>query len=141
MITRIILLAGLLTGLSGCATLVGSEQDQITVQSTPPGARFVVQDEQGRAVAEGITPQVISLQKSTGRYFGKKAWQVMFEIPGYVPLTVPLEARANLWYVLGNLPLGGLPGWLLVDPWYGGMYTIKPALINPPLHPVGARGG
>ncbi|PKH21915.1 hypothetical protein CIG19_15370 [Enterobacterales bacterium CwR94] len=137
---RIGLVLAVLLCLNGCATIVGSEQDDVVIQSTPPGAKFAVQDEQGRTVAEGITPKVVSLTKSDGRYFGRKNWIVLFEIPGYVPVTVPLTTQVNLWYVLGNVPLGGLPGWLLVDPWYGGRLNITPARVNQPLHPVGARG-
>ncbi|MFH8132807.1 hypothetical protein ABU178_01215 [Pantoea osteomyelitidis] len=127
--------------LSGCATIVGSESQSVRIDSLPRGARFTVQDESGRAVAEGYTPQTVELDKSTGRYFGKKQYQVMLESPGYVPLTLPLETRANLWYLLGNIPLGGFPGWLLVDPFNGGMYNIEPEHPQPHLNPVGARGG
>ena len=103
--------------------------------------RFTVQDETGRAVAQGYTPQTVDLAKSNGTYFGKKHYQVMLESPGYVPLTLPIEASANLWYVLGNIPLLGFPGWLVVDPFYGGMYDLKPAHPQPHLNVVGARGG
>lgn len=127
--------------LSGCATLVGSETQDVTLQTQPPGVRFVVQDENGRAVAEGYTPKTVTLAKSNGSYFGKKKYQVMLERPGYVPQTLPLKERATLWYLLGNVPLLGFPGWLLVDPFYGGMYKIEPERLNATMNPVGARGG
>ena len=127
--------------LSGCATIVGSETQSVYIDSIPQGATFVVQDEAGRPVAEGITPKTVVLAKSTGRYFGKKSYQVMLERPGYVPQTLRLKGKANLWYILGNIPLGGFPGWLLVDPFYGGMYNIEPAQIQPVINPVGARSG
>ncbi len=126
--------------LSGCATLVGTETQPVTIDSIPQGARFTLQDETGRAVAQGYTPQTIFLAKSDGSYFGKKRYQVMLESPGYVPVTLPVAASANLWYVLGNIPLLGFPGWLVVDPFYGGMYTLKPDHPQPVLNVVGARG-
>lgn len=126
--------------LSGCATIVGTETQSVQIDSVPQGARFTVQDETGHAVAQGFTPQFVELAKSTGSYFGKKHYQVMLEKPGYVPLTMPIEGSANLWYLLGNIPLLGFPGWLLVDPFYGGMYDLKPANPKPFLNPVGARG-
>ena len=125
--------------LSGCATIVGSESQAVRIDSVPQGARFTVQDETGRAVAEGFTPQTIMLTKSTGRYFGKKQYQVMLEGVGYVPVTVPLREKANLWYLLGNIPLGGFIGWLLVDPFYGGMYDIEPLQPLPYMNQIGAR--
>lgn len=138
---RLLLALAAASLLSGCATIVGSETQSVRIDSIPPGATFVVQDETGRAVAQGITPKTVVLDKSDGSYFGKKSYLVMMEIPGYVPLTVPLREKANLWYILGNIPLGGFPGWLLVDPFYGGMYNIEPAQIQPVINPVGARGG
>jgi len=136
---RILALAAALL-LSGCATIVGNETQLVRIDSLPQGARFTVQDERGYAVAQGFTPQTVELEKSTGRYFGKKHYLLMLESPGYVPVTVPIEARANLWYLLGNIPLGGFPGWLLVDPFYGGMYDLKPEHPRPFMNPVGARG-
>ncbi|PIJ49149.1 hypothetical protein BL250_17260 [Erwinia sp. OLTSP20] len=131
---------GPLVFLSGCATIAGNGSQNVTINTQPPGAHFVVQDEAGRIVARGVTPETVLLVKSDGSYFGKKTYQVMLERPGYVPQTLPLNERVNLWYVLGNIPLGGIPGWLLVDPFYGGMYTIEPALLQSSLSPVGARG-
>lgn len=58
--------------LSGCATIVGTETQSVLIDSQPPGARFTVQDENGRPVAEGYTPKTVILEKSNHRYFGKK---------------------------------------------------------------------
>ncbi|MBE5252026.1 hypothetical protein [Mixta mediterraneensis] len=136
---RILALAAALL-LSGCASLVGNETQLVRIDSLPQGAQFTVQDENGRAVAQGFTPQTVELEKSTGHYFGKKRYLLMLQSPGYVPVTMPIEACANLWYLLGNIPLGGFPGWLLVDPFYGGMYNLKPEHPRPFMNPVGARG-
>ncbi|CCO83380.1 hypothetical protein BN433_2821 [Erwinia amylovora Ea266] len=58
--------------LTGCATIVSSETQDVTLQTQPPGVKFVVQDESGKAVAEGYTPKTVTLAKSSGDYFGKK---------------------------------------------------------------------
>lgn len=126
--------------LSGCASIVGDQSQDVAIQTWPQGVRFVVQDETGRAVAEGITPKTVSLLKSDGSYFGKKKYTLQLERDGYVPQTIPLEERANLWYLLGNIPLGGIPGWLIVDPFNGGMYNIHPERVHTIMNPVGARG-
>ena len=94
---RLLILAAALL-LSGCASIVGSSTQAVRIDSLPQGARFTVQDEDGRSVAEGYTPQTVELAKSTGRYFGKKHYQVMLESPGYVPVTLPIEGKANLWH-------------------------------------------
>ena len=127
--------------LTGCATIVGSETQDVILQTQPPGVKFVVQDETGKAVAEGYTPKTVTLKKSNGNYFGKKKYLVMLERAGYVPQTLPLKESPNLWYLLGNIPLLGFPGWLVVDPFYGGMYKIEPERLQTIMNPVGARGG
>ncbi|MCX8957075.1 hypothetical protein [Erwinia psidii] len=125
--------------LSGCATIVGNKTQDVAIQTWPQGVKFVVQDETGRAVAEGITPKTVTLEKSDGSYFGKKKYLLMLERSGFVPQTIPLKERANLWYILGNIPLGGFPGWLIVDPFNGGMYNIEPPEVKIIMNPVGAR--
>ena len=125
--------------LSGCATIVGNETQAVVIDSRPQGISFVVQDETGRAVAQGKTPQTVTLQKSNGSYFGKKQYRVMLEAPGYVPQTLALKQQISHWYSLGNIPLGGFIGWLLVDPFHGGMYYIEPQGVQPTMNPVGAR--
>ncbi|MCU5773902.1 hypothetical protein N5923_07705 [Erwiniaceae bacterium BAC15a-03b] len=126
--------------LSGCATIVGDKTQAVRIDSRPQGASVVVQDETGRAVAQGHTPLTVTLEKSDGSYFGKKHFRVMLEAPGYVPQTLALEERVSLWYSLGNIPLGGFIGWLIVDPFYGGMYYIEPEGLQVIMNPVGARG-
>lgn len=126
--------------LSGCATIVGNPSQDVVIQTWPQGVKFVVQDESGAAVAEGFTPKTVSLAKSDGSWFGKKKYTLQLERAGFVPQTIPLREKANLWYIIGNIPLGGIPGWLIVDPWNGGMYNIEPARVNTVMNPVGARG-
>ncbi|MFC0140960.1 hypothetical protein ACFFJN_13270 [Erwinia mallotivora] len=125
--------------LSGCATIVGNKTQDVAIQTWPQGVKFVVQDETGRAVAEGVTPKTVTLEKSDGSYFGKKKYTLQLERAGYVPQTIPLKETPNLWYILGNIPLGGFPGWLIVDPFNGGMYNIEPPQVKTVMNPVGAR--
>ncbi|MCK8370482.1 hypothetical protein LXA10_18155, partial [Erwinia amylovora] len=82
--------------MTGCATIVSSETQDVTQQTQPPGLKFVVQDESGKAVAECYTPKTVTLAKSIGDYFGKKKYLVMLERGGYVPQTLPLKESANL---------------------------------------------
>lgn len=46
-----------------------------------------------------------------------------------------IKASANGWYIGGNIVFGGLIGWLAVDPFNGGMYTLKPKETNAILAP------
>ena len=69
---RLLLALAAASLLSGCATIVGSETQSVRIDSIPQGATFVVQDETGRPVAEGVTPKTVELAKSNGSYFGKR---------------------------------------------------------------------
>lgn len=122
--------------MSGCATIVGDDTQLVQVNSNPAGANFAIKDDEGRIVAQGKTPQGVTLSKSDGSYFGKKNYQITFEKDGVQPVTLPLKANANGWYIAGNIVFGGLIGWLAVDPFNGGMYTLKPKEVNPTLAAV-----
>ncbi|EID6396113.1 hypothetical protein LB995_005471, partial [Escherichia coli] len=80
--------------LSGCATIVGDETQLVQVNSNPSGASFKVKDESGVIVAQGKTPQGVTLAKSDGSYFGKKSYQITMEKDGYEPVTLPIKANA-----------------------------------------------
>ncbi len=116
--------------LTGCATIVGDKTQTLPISSNPDGANFVVQDEQDMVVFRGVTPSKVQLEKSTGKYFGKKEYKITFTKAGYQPQTYQLETKPNGWYIGGNLVFGGLIGYLAVDPFNGGMYTIHPEQVG-----------
>ena len=122
--------------LSGCATIVGDDTQVVTVNSDPSGADFEVKDNSGKIVAQGKTPQNIVLAKSDGSYFGKRSYVITFKKDGFKPESLPIKASANGWYIGGNFVFGGLIGWLAVDPFNGGMYTLSPKEPSPKLSPV-----
>lgn len=122
--------------LSGCATIVGDNSQLVQVNSDPSGVDFQVKDDSGRVVAQGKTPQGVMLAKSDGSYFGKKNYQITFSKADFQPVTLPIKASANGWYIGGNILFGGLIGWLVVDPFNGGMYSLSPKETNAMLVPV-----
>jgi hypothetical protein len=115
---------------SGCATIVGHPTQDIPVSSSPSGANIRITDEQGAEVFKGTTPITTTLNKSTGRYFGKKSYTVTVTKPGYQPQTIPVLASPNAWYFFGNLIFGGLIGWFIVDPLNGAMYNLSPEAVT-----------
>lgn len=137
MIMKKLVLALITMGMmSGCATIVGEKTQRVQIDSNPSGAEFSVKDEKGTIIAQGRTPQGITLEKSVGSYFGKKSYEITLTKEGLKPVTLPLKASANGWYVAGNLFFGGLIGWLIVDPFNGGMYTLHPETINATLSDI-----
>ncbi|WP_423804406.1 hypothetical protein [Obesumbacterium proteus] len=116
--------------LSACATIVGDDSQLVQVNSNPSGVDFTIKDETGVVVSRGITPQSVVLQKSDGSYFGKKNYDIIFCRDSEHITELPIKASANGWYIGGNIAFGGLIGWLAVDPFNGGMYTLKPKTAN-----------
>jgi hypothetical protein len=126
------LLAGPLLLLAGCATIVGNSTQLVTINSQPPGSTVLITDESENAVFKGTTPTTVTLEKSTGHYFGAKKYKVQFTQPGYADKQLMLTEGPNGWYFC-NILLGGVIGMVLVDPWNGGMWTLGPSNIDPSL--------
>lgn len=122
--------AAALVCLTGCATILGDKTTDVTISSTPPGAAVAIVDESGFSVFKGTTPTSVILEKSTGRYFGGKSYVVTLSLAGYKDQTIKMDTHPNGWYIGGNILLGGIIGWLLVDPTNGGMYTLSPEHVN-----------
>ncbi|MCM2973399.1 hypothetical protein [Larsenimonas suaedae] len=116
--------------LTGCASIVGDSDQSVTINSTPSNANVVITDETAKRVFTGTTPTTVTLKKSDGSYFGGKTYHVELKKEGYAPRTVDLTTSANGWYIGGNILFGGLIGWLIVDPFNGGMYTLSPDEVD-----------
>jgi len=116
--------------LSACATIVGTPTQTVPISSTPSDAKVLVTDEAGMQVFAGQTPTSVTLNKSTGKYWGKKNFTVTISKEGYTTQNIPITSSANAWYIGGNLIFGGLIGWFIVDPLNGHMYTLSPDAIN-----------
>lgn len=129
----LLVLASLL--ISGCATIVGEQSQTLYLESNPSGANFVISDNHGMVQARGTTPQYVTLPKADNSYFGQLTYTATFTHENHYPLLVPLESRVNGWYTFGNLLFLGAPGWLVVDPFNGAMYTLYPAQVHAILQP------
>ncbi len=123
-ILQILTASVLISALAGCATVAGDPDQTLTFTSSPSNAGLVITDERGREVYFGETPSTVTLQKSDGTYFGAKTYRIAFSKPGYDGHEVTISAKPNGWYIGGNILLGGVVGWLIVDPWNGNMYTL-----------------
>lgn len=115
---------------SACASIVGQPTQSIPISSTPSGAAITIVDEAGAEIFKGATPTSVTLQKSTGKYWGKKSFTVKISKAGFKPQSIPVTASANGWYIAGNFVFGGLIGWFIVDPLNGNMYTLSPDAVS-----------
>jgi len=121
---------------SGCATLVGHDSQSITVSSQPPEADLkVVDDDDGQIVFRGKTPTVMTLNKSSGHFFGGKTYTVTLSKEGFAPQEIHITHHANGWYKFGNIFPAGPIGYFAVDPFHGAMYDLDPDAIDLTLTP------
>lgn len=114
----------------GCATIVGDRTHLMLLNSTPSNAIVEIVDETGAAIFKGKTPTSVTLEKSTGKYWGKKSYTVKISKDGFKIQTISVIAKPNGWYIGGNIIFGGLIGWFIVDPFNGAMYNLTPDKIN-----------
>lgn len=116
--------------LTGCATIMGNPTQTVPIGSTPSEAKVVITDESDVEVFAGFTPTSVTLNKSTGRYWGGKSFKVTISKAGYKTQVVPITSSANGWYIAGNFVFGGLIGWFAIDPLSGNMYTLSPEAVS-----------
>jgi len=123
--------ASLIMLFSGCASIVSKKSYVVNIQSAPPGAEVIIIDRNSQEVFRGQTPTTVNLNASAG-FFKKAYYTLKFKKEGYGESARPLEASIDGWY-WGNVLIGGLIGWLIIDPATGCMYTLNETYINHPL--------
>lgn len=130
---RILPLVALVFGilpLMACATIMKGSDQKISFLSDPLGASVTVYDSTGMLVADGMTPVVIPLKKGDG-FFQSARYRIDFESPGYAKKVVWISGSLEGgWYIAGNILVGGLIGWLVVDPLTGAMWNLRPKVVN-----------
>jgi hypothetical protein len=123
----------------GCATIIKGPNQNIPFSTDPEGAKVSVFDANGMRISEGTTPITLSLKRGNG-YFKSAEYRVVFEAPGYQKKEVWISGSMEVWYVAGNLLVGGLIGWLVVDPLTGAMWHLTPDKVSPQLEKSLASG-
>jgi hypothetical protein len=120
-------------GLIGCASIMGKgSPETLNIRSTPDQADVAIHDENGMKVFTGKTPTMASLEKKKSYFSGKK-YTVKITKPGFADHQTTVDTNAGGWYIGGNILLGGLIGWFIVDPLTGAMWTLDTNELNIPL--------
>ncbi len=128
---QFIILLSLLLVTNGCASIIkGGGPQAIQLKSVPTGANCQVYDNvTGNMLTTVTTPGTVSLNKSAG-YFKYARYHINCALDNNLPQEAYLEGYANGWYIGGNILLGGLIGYLIVDPASGAMWTLEPETIS-----------
>jgi len=125
-----VLVAVLVFMISGCATIITGSDQKVNISSEPSGASVKVLDQNGAIVGNSQTPYVAVLKKGEG-FFKAATYRIQIEKAGYKTQEVVLSGSLNAgWYLLGNFFIGGLIGWLIVDPITGAMWTLSPEKVQ-----------
>jgi uncharacterized protein YceK len=106
------LILGTLLLVTGCASIVSGTTQPISFNSTPIGARVLI-----NGADMGKTPLTLELKR-------KQSYAVAINLDGYKPETMNIERGLNGW-VWGNIIFGGLIG-VVVDAASGSMYKLTP---------------
>ena len=76
-------------------------------------------------VFNATTPASFKLKRGSG-YFKAGKYDFIFNANGHKITSVRLEAHLNSgWYVVGNIFIGGIIGWLIIDHITGSMWTFS----------------
>ena len=127
--------------LAACATIIAGQDQEISINSEPSGANVVIYDTNNLPVWDSTTPSIVTLKKGRD-YFKAAQYRVEVTKQGYAKQEFMITGDLNVgWYLVGNFFLGGLIGWLIVDPLTGAMWTLSPDTIYAPLGQQGAVPG
>jgi hypothetical protein len=133
------LVAGMVAlSLTGCATIISSTTQTVSIRSAPEGASVIISNRAGEKIHSGTTPVTVTLKKGAG-YFKPEVYTLRFEKDSYVSKEVTITGEVSGWY-FGNIIFGGLIlGMLIVDPLSGAMFTLTPDKVEQMLDAVGAK--
>ncbi len=99
-----IVIASLLIGLSGCASIVDGRSEQLLVNTSPDGATCTFVRNNEPIGSLGPTPNSILIEKT------KHDIVIKCNKPGYDEATFINKSGEDSW-VYGNIAIGGLIGW------------------------------
>ena len=112
--------------LTSCASIINSSRQSVPIRSTPPGATVILNDS-----VFGKTPMTINMKRKKKEHF------IKLQLEGYETYQTDLIRVVDGW-IFGNILFGGLIG-LAIDAGSGGMYHLKPNVVNVELKPVATK--
>ena len=107
---------------SGCGSIIHGKTEQIGFTSDPTGARLQIASQTTQ------TPAFLVLERR-GKHVAR------FTMDGYEPAEVALKEGMSLWFLLGNLGFGGIPGWI-IDSINGSIGDLSPNNVHVNMVPI-----
>jgi len=116
----------LFVSVSNCATIVRGTSQDLRAESTPSGARVIVNGED-----KGATPTTLTLKRN-------RTHQVIFRLEGYDDITINIDRHFKAGAaIVGNIFSWGLIG-IVVDVANGSAYQLTPEELNASLNQMPA---
>ena len=110
--------------LTACATVMRDNSQSVPIKANIENVDIKVINKNGEVVFKGQTPTIINLKTSTSGYFNPEKYTVIASKDGYKTEQKIVDWHVSGWYYAGNLLIGGLIGYLIVDPLTGDMYYL-----------------
>ena len=122
-VKKILFIISVVLFFPGCASIVSKSSWPFMVHTTPSGAKVTITNKKGREIFSGRTPTALRLKSGAG-FFRKESYLVTLQMDGYETKKINVECKINGWY-FGNILIGGLLGFLIIDPATGAMYKLQ----------------
>jgi hypothetical protein len=122
--------------LTACATVMRENSQIIPLKANVEKVDIKITNKAGDIVFEGQTPTTITLKTAvSGGYFNPEKYTVTASKDGFKTHTTVIDWHVSGWYWAGNFVIGGLIGYLIIDPITGDMYYLDEE-VNLNMSPV-----
>lgn len=110
--------------ISGCASIMCDSSQTIPIKANMEKVDIQIEDKAGNLIFEGQAPTTINLKVAKDGYFNPEKYTITASKDGFRTETKIIDWHVSKWYSLGNLAIGGLIGYLVIDPITGKMYYL-----------------
>ncbi len=115
--------------LSSCATIIHGGDQDITINTSPSGAKIKIMNlNDNTEVGNFLSPCIVNLDRGFS-FFESGRYSIEIEKEGHAKKLIYIRGSVDGWYIIGNLFIGGFLGWLVVDPATGAMWKLRPERI------------
>ncbi len=121
---KLLIILSCIIGISACATVMRENTQIIPIKANTEQVNIKILNKSGEVIFEGKTPTTINLKTSTSGYFNPEKYTVIASKDGFKTQTTIIDWHVSGWYWAGNFLIGGLIGYLIVDPLTGDMYYL-----------------
>ena len=121
---RFLATAVLAVSMAGCGTIIHGNDQEIMITTSPSGARVLYD-----GAVRGITPCKVDVSRRPLKTI------LTVQKEGYGDKNLTIKNKVSLWALLGNVVLGGVPGWIIdgATGSFGAYYTDTYLLDLEPL--------